>query len=277
MIENEQVGNTSLVSEEVPESGTDDFFSTLENQVNGGIVDREVTQPEAAPSQKQEQNNTNADIENLQKRYSDSSREAKRLNQQLQEIEPYMPILNVMKEDPQLVQHVRGYFEGGGQAPASMKERLGLNEDFVYDADEAFRDPKSDSGKLFNASVDGLVQRRLQQALVTQKAETEKIQREQSFKQKYNMSDEDWGDFVDYAKGKSLSFEDIYFLKNRETREQNIAKNSANEVTRQMQQAQQRPPSLASAGNEAADTVSQDDKLFDAILGIDKQLDNAFG
>jgi len=272
----EQVGNAS---QEAPENNAgDDFFSELESQVNGGIIDNEgsskkATQQKAAPVKKE----PSADIENLQKRYSDSSKEAKRLNSQLQELEPYMPILNAMKEDPQLISHVKDYFEGGGQAPKSMKEQLGLDEDFVYDADEAFRQPDSDSGKLFQASVDGLVQRRLNKALQTQRAETEKQSKENAFRQKHNMTEEEWSDFVEYAKSKSLSFEDIYYLKNKGAREQNIASRASADVTKQMQQAQQKPPSLASAGNVVGDDVSQEDKLFDAILGIDKQLDNGFG
>ena len=86
----EQVGNVSL--EEAPESNVQslsdaesgDFFESLDNSVNAGILDSEYSQStsqnlddntSASPSGVQEQND-----EDLQKRLSDSSREAKRFN-----------------------------------------------------------------------------------------------------------------------------------------------------------------------------------------------------
>jgi hypothetical protein len=158
-----------------------------------------------------------------------------------------------------------------------MKEQLKLGEDFTFDADEALSNPDSDSGKLFNATVDGMVQRRLQQVIQAQNVQSEKDSRDRSFKEKHNMNNDEWREFVDYAQANELSLEDIYFLKNRDKREQNIAKAASAEVQNQMRKAQQKPPSMASAGNVAGDNASPDDTLFDAIMGIDKQLDNAFG
>ena len=44
--------------------------------------------------------NTEVNSVDWEKQYSDSSREAKRLNNQLQDLEPYMPLHNAMKEGP---------------------------------------------------------------------------------------------------------------------------------------------------------------------------------
>ena len=139
----------------------EDFFSQLDKQVMGDVISQpieEAQEQQITPVRDPEVEQQSAEkADNLEKRYSDSSREAKRLNSQLQEIEPYMPLLNAMKEDPNLINHVRDYFQGGGSAPESVKERLGLDEDFVFDYDEALSDPKSSSAKLFNATVDGVV------------------------------------------------------------------------------------------------------------------------
>ena len=216
------------------------------------------------------------DNEVLQKRYSDSSREAKKLNGQLREIEPYMPILDAMREDPNLIQHVRNYFEGGGQAPQTMSEKLNLPEDFVFDADEAFSKNDSNSAKVLGATVDGIVQRRLNQALQGQRAENQRLTKETAFKQKHNMSDEEWSNFVDYAKSKSLELEDIYYLKNRQNRDANIADDTRDKMVEQMRKTQQQPSSLASAGSIATEQ-SPDDSVFDAIVGLDSDLESAFG
>ena len=282
----EQVGNASI--EEAPESDyqalddieSGDFFESLDTSVNSGIIDSEYSQSTsqdlgdntpASPSGVQEQGD-----DALQKRYSDSSREAKRLNGKLTEIEPYMPILDAMREDPNLIQHVRNYFEGGGQAPESMAQNMELPEDFQFDPDDAFTDPKSDSAKLFGATVDGIVQRRLNNELGKQKTENQRLARETAFRQKVDMTEDEWSTFVDFAKNKSLELDDIYYLMKRKERESNIADNARQQVATQMRKVQEQPRSLATAGSVPVET-SQDDQVFDALLGIDQKLDNAFG
>ena len=285
-MEQEQVSNTDMVPESNVQDtvfdadASEDFFSSLDQSVNGGIQETdELTQstsiqsdntPES-PSEVQQQSD-----DALQKRYSDSSREAKRLNGELKELEPYMPILDAMREDPNLIQHVRNYFEGGGQAPQTMSEKLELPEDFVFDADDAFGTPDSDSAKVLGATVDGIVQRRLNGALQSQQQENQRLAKETAFRQQHEMSDEEWGEFVDFAKSKSLDLEDIYFLKNRKNRDANIADSTRQSMADQMRKAQDQPRSLASAGSVQVEQ-SPDDSVFDAIAGLDSELDSAFG
>ena len=285
-MEQEQVSNTDMVPESNVQDtvfdadASEDFFSSLDQSVNGGIQETdELTQstsiqsdntPES-PSEVQQQSD-----DALQKRYSDSSREAKRLNGELKELEPYMPILDAMREDPNLIQHVRNYFEGGGQAPQTMSEKLELPEDFVFDADDAFGTPDSDSAKVLGATVDGIVQRRLNGALQSQRQENQRLAKETAFRQQHEMSDGEWSEFVDFAKSKSLELEDIYFLKNRQNREANIADSTRQSMADQMRKAQDQPRSLASAGSVQVEQ-SPDDSVFDAIAGLDSELDSAFG
>ena len=282
----QQVSNTDKVPENdvqetvFDESASSDFFESLDQSVNSGIQDK-TEQPQSTSEQSDNTQMSPSDVQPqdndvLQKRYSDSSREAKKLNGQLKEIEPYMPILDAMREDPNLIQHVRNYFEGGGQAPQTMSERLNLPEDFEFDADEAFSKNDSDSAKVLGATVDGIVQRRLSQALQGQKVENQRLAKETAFKQKHNMSDEEWATFVDFAKSKSLELEDIYYLKNRQNRDANIADNTRDQMAEQMRKTQQQPSSLASAGSVATEQ-SPDDSVFDAIVGLDSDLESAFG
>ena len=260
---------------------SEDFFSDLDNSVNAGIIEKESVLStsqesgntvEESRSEVQPQN----EIDVLQKRYSDSSREGKRLNQRLGELEPYVPIIDAMKQDPNLVSHVRSYFEGGGQAPKNMKTQLGLDEEFVFDPDEAISDPASDSAKVLNTTIDGVVQRRLGSTLSQQKEENRKLSVESEFRKKHDMSDDDWYDFQNFAKGNKLSLDDILFLKNRTSRENNIASNARNQVASQMKDVQSRPRSLATSGSQEVETTV-DNKVFDTILGVDNKLENAFG
>ena len=291
MSENVQLGNVPNGAPESATMSSDGFFEALDTQVNGGILDAPPSQEQTTSQsledagnqflQEQQQKESpvegQADIENLQKRYSDSSREAQRLNGKLTELEPYMPILDAMREDPNLITHVRNYFQGGGQAPVSMKEQLNLNEDFVFDPDEAMSNADSDSAKVLGATIDGVVQKRLNDALSTQKNENIRLTKESEFRSKYNLSEDQWKNFVSFAKNKTLQLDDIYYLMNKGQREQNIAQSANQEVTNQMKKVQQRPQSLASQGSASEPQKSPDDSVFEEILGIDTTLESVLG
>jgi len=284
----EQVGNANEASESVNvqnavmDMGSNDFFESLDRQVNGAILD-EPSQPTSTQSgntQTSPNAEVQADVSNevdtLQKRYGDSSREAKRLNGKLTEIEPYMPILDAMREDPNLVTHVRNYFEGGGQTPQTMTEKLNLDEDFAFDADDAFSQPESDSAKVLSSTIDGIVQRRLNGALQGQRVENQKLAKETGFRQKHEMSDDEWSTFTEFAKSKSLELDDIYYLMNRKNRDGKIADNVRQEVHNKMREVQQQPGTLATQGSTSVEQ-SPDDSVFDAILGSTNELEKAFG
>ena len=257
----------------------EEFFSQLDRQVMGETLEQpideaQVSQPTSPQENPVEEQQSTLDVDNLEKRYSDSSREAKRLNNRLQELEPYMPLLNAMKEDPNLISHVKNYFEGGGSAPTSVKEQLGLDEDFVFDYDDALSDPNSSSAKLFNATVDGVVQRRLGDFARQQSMQSRRASEEEAFKSKHNVSEADYNDLMDYAKSHKLTLEDVYYLKNRDNRDSQVANNTRDEVIQQMKNVRQMPQSVASAGNTQREEKSVDDAVFDKLLaqgsGLDK-------
>ena len=182
-------------------SGSEDFFNELENAVNGGIQDTEVTQQDSSPEQvtydnqqvgsnnvETTQSNNSVDWET---RYKDSSREAVKWRDMYKSVESFVPVLEAMKNDGGLVDHVREYLVNGGKPAQSIQDQLKLGEDFVFDQQEAMSDPDSDSAKLMNAHVDGMVQNRVgqmlkaeqQRAMQVQKIQARK-QEEQAFKQK---------------------------------------------------------------------------------------------
>ena len=272
----------SRAADAVMDGVGDDFFQALDESVNGGIIESDTSQSTSdqsdntLSSQSEVVDEVSApDVEALKKRYSDSSREAKKLNGQLREIEPYMPILDAMRDDPNLISHVRNYFEGGGQTPQTMADKLNLPEDFVFDAEDAFATPDSDSAKVLGATIDGIVHRRLNTALNGQKVENQRLASETTFRQRHKMDDDQWNNFVNFAKSKSLELDDIYYLMNRQNRDEQIADNAREEIHQKMREVQQAPGSLATTGGAQVEE-SPDDRVFDAILGSDSMLEEAF-
>jgi len=274
------------VSVESPEESTspsaDDFFEALDRKVNEGILEPEET---TADNVQQSQSQATSEMSpigdsdgghNWEKRYNDSSSEARELNAELQELEPYVPILNAMKQDPNLITHVKDYFEGGGKPPKSVKEELGLDEDFIFDPDEAISDGDSSSAKVLQSVIDGAVQRKLTGFAQNQQKVAETQNSERSFKEHHNMSDEEWGEFVDYSKSRTLTLDDIYFLKNRDSRDKQVANSTRQEMKDQMRRVRNKPQSVAKTGSSGTIAVTEEDQVFDAILGIDSELESAF-
>ena len=163
--------------------GGDNFFDKLDREVNKQMYQSAEAEDKAGdtpngttsntgqtvPSPQERTTSGNEQNHNWEKRYIDSSNEAKRLNTQVKDFEQYSPILNALKSDPSLVSHVKAYYEGNNnQTPQTIKEELKLPEDFIFDPEEAVSNPQSDSAKVFGTSVDKIVQARIQQYAQTQ-------------------------------------------------------------------------------------------------------------
>ena len=284
-------------AEQSNNTGSGDFFNALENEVNGGIVDpNEATHEDVGPdmayepevtqeastsgSNNAEQSNNGQDWE---KRYKDSSREAVKLRDQMSELTPFVPVLEAMKNDSGLVSHVREYLVNGGKPAKNIKEQLNLDDDFIFDANEAMSEPDSDSAKLMNAHVDGLVKKRVGTILNSEKqnasayqAEVSRKKEEQEFREKHNMSDEEYGEFVAKAKKHVLSLDDVNYLINRDRAATNTANATRTDMLTQMKNVRDMPTSASGANSQGKDKSEHDD-VFDGLLDLDGGVDNLFG
>ena len=270
-----------------------DFFEALENDVNGAIQDE--TQPsEVTPtpnsgseqvthvnSEEGSDNETQIDWE---QRYKDSTREAQRLHGEMSDLKPFVPVLNAMKNDSGLVDHVRNYLTGGGKPSATIQDRLGLDEDFVFDSQEAMSDPKSDSAKLMNAHVDRLVQGRVGQMIGVEKKRAAKTQveikrkrEEATFREQHKMTDEEYNGFVTAAKEHVLTLEDVHYLLNKEKTAANTANSTKQDMLSQMKNVRNIPTSASGANSQGSKEQSMEDNVFNALKGVDDELDNLFG
>jgi len=294
----ETVGNPETVTIEEDQvtdqvfGSSDNFFEALEENVNGIVTDdsteatqqavgtEQVTQQEAVGS-----NNVEWDDDGnpYKKRYKDSSREAVKLREQYKEIEPFVPVLDAMKNDSGLVEHVREYLVNGGNTPKSIQEELKLDEDFMFDANEAMTEPESDSAKVLTAQVDKVVQNRVGQIVNhekhrAQKANAAKIQTEMEddFRKKKGMTDDEFETFKGKAQKHVLTLEDIDYLLNRDQANANVVQSTKNDMLTQMKNVRHIPTS-ASGANSQAEEADPSNALFDGLLGLDGELDNLFG
>jgi len=275
-------------------SDRDDFFDALESDVNSMVQDETpVTEAEATPA-RQGSNNVTAqaegsqspELDNMKKRYSDSSREAQGLRAQLNELKPFIPVLDAMKKDSGLIQHVRNYFEDGGAVPGNVKEQLNLDEDFEFDTDDMVSDPESKSRQVFNTMVDGIVQKRAGEILNNEKNKAQEVQgkielRKQAdeFKERHGMTDDEFRSFVRESQTRfsqrGLSFDDMYLLTNQNKVNQNVANATKKDMLNQMKNVRDIPVSQSSSNNAGAPN-NPTDSVFETLLGSDGNIEELF-
>ena len=230
-----------------PSPGSEDFFNQLDDTVNSQIKDV----PEATPSQtsgpvkathiindkgSNTQMKQSTDSTDWAKRYKDSSREAVKWRDRYKEVEKFVPVLQAMKNDSGLVDHVRTYLENGGPPAQSIQDKLSLGEDFVFDQHEAMTDPESDSAKVMNAHVDSLVTQRVGSMVQEEKNRASQVQQQKrqqaeevAFKQKHNMSDEDFTQFKAKAQSHKMTLDDINQIVNRDKVTANVVESTNKE------------------------------------------------
>ena len=291
-------GNPEAVEKAVFGS-SESFFEALENNVNGAIAEDNTSETKVEATQATDPNTTvandeqsmsqniNSELEQMKKRYSDSSREAQRMKAELNELQPFVPVLNAMKRDSGLVSHVRDYFDNGGAVPNNVQERLKLDEDFQFDPDDMVKNPDSDSRKVFNTMVDGIVQKRANEILDGEKQKSVAMQQKleahneaEKFRERYNMTKEDFVGFAEQAKthfgSRRLTFDEMYTLMNQGKAAENVASATKADMLNQMKNVRDIPTSQGSV-NAAPNQTNPDNDVFDAILGLDNDLDNMFG
>ena len=273
-------------------SSSEDFFNNLDNDL--GTVEHteqpipepeQVTSQEAIPDEAGRQGNENvqANDTNWQKRYNDSSNEARRLKAENDELKPFKSVINFLKEDSGAVDLLQNYLKNGGQVPQTVQEELNLGEDFIFDMDDATRDPESDSGRLLGSMVekkaqsivDSTLQQERQKALQIQKEQARFRERE-SFMNKKGYTEEQMKALEHKAKEKVMTYEDLDYIINRDQVNQNVQRSTQEDMLGQMQAVRNIPTSIGGTNN-AGQNMSSEEQFFNTMFGDQfKEDDNPF-
>ena len=288
---NEEIQGSNPENSETTEFGSaENFFDALEAEVNSAVTESEKTDNPVTPQKNQdpvkatpEKSNEDTKEEvDWEKRYKDSSREAQRLNTALKDNESYKPIMDAMKNDRGLVDHVRDYLQGNVKQK-TMQEELHLSEDFVFDPHEAMTESGSDSAKVFRKYLDKEVNTKIAKAQDIENRRTAKTTRKKTmdaealkFKEQHKMSDDDFTTMMDKAKGHKMTLDDIHYLINRDQANTKIADNAKKDMLSQMKNVREIPASSAGV-NSAKVEQKYEDEVFDALKGSDGDLEDLFG
>ena len=289
---------TKEVSNETVEAGfnEDTFLAELEKNVsptaNEEIPNEEVPQTEETVSEEVPAEETaevekpsedveldDEDLSYIQEkyglvqkeRYSESSSEAKRLKAQLKDQEEFASIGKLVADDEKL-QEVLFNYSRGGKTPEATQNELKLPEDFIFDGDEAIRNPDSLSGKLLVSMVDKRAEQIADQKLnaTFKKKEQDSAKAAQAadearFRKENNLTQDQFDDFLSWAKETPYTLDFLYSNYNRKDRENKIAKSSTLDKIKQMKKMRETPTSMASKGEPGTEEISHDDEVFGRI------------
>ena len=291
------LGDTPVIEEKTElekaeDSEVNEFFNSLDREVNDVTYDSPSKSEQATQPVEQTQQSVGSDVNTdawetdsnpYKKRYSDSSKEAVRLSEQYKEVEPFVPVLQAMKNDSGLVDHVRDYLKNGGTPAKTIQEQLKLDEDFMFDANEAVSEPDSDSAKVMKAHVDSIVQQRIGQVLDSEKEKANEVRESQvqkdnenAFKEKYKMDNDQFGSMMEAAKDHTISLEDIYHVLNKDRNATNVRNSTQEEMMSQMRNVRTMPISQSATNSVDGDKTTEE-QLFESIFGGTSAEDSLFG
>jgi hypothetical protein len=264
-----------------------DFFESLDREVNGMILDEDNTVETSGIQGTQATDPapvvlTDDHQHDWEKRYKDSSSEAQRLKAQLDERDQFDPIINRLKTDTGMVEAIKNYIDNGNR-PQDVKQALNLPEDFVFDLDDAMGNADSMSAKALEHTISSVVDRRvnsqLQQDKQIRAEETQKESRTRDaavFKDRMKLSDSQYSEMMDWANSHETSLEDIYYLKNKGARDQQVATGAKAQMLEQMKSVRNIPQSVSNHNTTVKD-VRHEDQVFDSLKDVDSGLDTLFG
>ena len=100
--------------------------------------------------------------------------------------------------------------------------------------------------------------------------------KESAFKEKNNLSEEEFVAFKEKAQSHKMTLDDIHYIINKDKVSANVAQNTKQDMLNQMKNVRNMPTS-ASGANSQGETVSEERDVFNSILGNDSSVDNLFG
>lgn len=260
----------------------DKELGTVEKMEQPTPIPEQVTSQQVIPDAAGQQGNEQVANQNIdwKKRYDDSSKEARRQQAELKELQPFKSVINFLKEDSGAVELLQGYLKNGGEVPKNMQQELKLDEDFMFDMDEATKDPESDSGKLFNrmvekkaqAIVNNTLQQERQRAIESNRAQ-QRARERQEFMDKKGYTEEDMKILEDRAKTKTMTYDDLDYLINREKIAQNVQRSTQQDMMNQMNAVRDIPTSIGGTNNAGAGMTSEE-SFFNDVFGDQFQNDD---
>ena len=90
------------------------------------------------------------------------------------------------------------------------------------------------------------------------------------------LSNDQYTDMMDWANNHETSLEDIYYLKNKDARDKQVATGTKAQMLEQMKSVRNIPQSVSNHNTTVKD-VKHEDQVFESLKEVDSGLDTLFG
>ena len=97
------------------------------------------------------------------------------------------------------------------------------------------------------------------------------------FKKKHKMSNEDFAKFQKAASTRRMTLDDAYFLINKDMAAKNVANSTKQDMLTQMKNVRNIPTSASDSNNQGDSKPNASNQAFDAMMGLDSDVDKLFG
>ena len=227
-----------------------------------------VTQPVTGPLTATQQSggptvNWESDENPYKQRYADSTRQFQRTQE---EMATFNPIIDAAKKDPNFVQHIRSYLQNPQEV--SPHKQLGLSDDFSFNPSDLAKQG-SDSAKFFNHMVAQAVNAaadQREQLQADHQRQTNLQAEAAGLRDKFNLSDQQYQEFMDWTKGRKMSIEDAYKLMVYDRTMDQANQHVRQDMLNQVAVAQQMP---SGAGNMMGqgNNLQTEEQIFGDFFG----------
>jgi len=244
----------------------DNFIFTSEGIVEKASLTKQDNSSDAEPTEKDEKIlGKFDDYDQLVKSYKELEKklgENSEAVNKLRELNPVLPMLEAMLGDETFLGIAEDYFTDPQAQSEAMKKQLGIDDNFVFDLNNALSDPKSEDAKILNKLMQAKQPKPTQTN--TQNNQQTSEEEKKRLMEKYDLSEEGYNEMMDKAAQHKITHDDIYFLMNKDKIISEAKKEAQSGVKKQMQTAQ-RLKKPVSAGEATNQQSSPEDSFMNAL------------
>lgn len=181
----------------------------------------------------------------------------------LRELNPVLPMLEAMLGDETFLEMAEGYFTNPQAQSEAFKKQLGIDDDFVFDLNNALSDPKSEDAKILNKVMQAR-QPKVNSDQQQQQQQVDTVAKDAVMK-KYNLSEDDFNGMLEKAQSYTITYDDIYLLLNKDKVITDAQKKAQEAIKKQVNVAQTVRKSRSGSGETPQRTA--EDSFMAALSG----------
>lgn len=244
----------------------DNYIFTSEGIVEKASLNKQENSSDAEPSEKDEKilgkfndyDELIKSYKNLETKLGENSDAVNKLR----ELNPVLPMLEAMLGDETFLGMAEQYFTDPQAQSEAMKKQLGIDDDFVFDLNQALSDPKSEDAQILNKLMQSKQPKKTQTKPQNDQQISDKEKKE--LMDKYSLTEQGYEDMMAKAAQHTITHDDIYFLMNKDKIIAEAKKEAQSGVKKQMETAQ-RLKKPVSAGKATNQKVSPEDSFMSAL------------